>query len=93
MSAPRHASFAIDLDGRQAGLVRQALAARPYREVHALIGRLDGWQAGSPFVLDGAELLLVVQALADLPYRRVHGLVGSLCRQLAALTGAAREPA
>ena len=82
---PRGACFAIGLDLRQARLVAEALAERPYCEVHVLMGRLEAWAAradGAPFALDHAELLAILRALGDLPYRRVHALVGSLRHQL-----------
>lgn len=84
MNARLPARFALGLDARQAALAVEALAARPYAEVHVLIGRLDAWRAradGAPFVLGQAELVLMLQALADLPYRRVHVLVDCLQRQ------------
>jgi hypothetical protein len=95
------ARFAIGLDLRQGRLVREALEERPYREVEALVGRIDAWAgqafgpggSGAPFVLDLAELVLLVDALADLPYRRVHALVKGLEQQIAGLRAPAREAA
>lgn len=85
MNLPLQGRFALGLDGRQARLVREALAGLPWRSVHALVARLDAWlrQPAAPFVLAADELALVLEALADLPYRRVHGLIASLRTQLA----------
>jgi len=89
MSAPAdllaRARFGIGLDLRQARLVAEALAERPYAEVHALVGRLRDWvgeAGGAPFPVDHAELVLILNALGAMPYRRVHALAGSLQRQL-----------
>jgi len=90
------ARFAIGLDARQAALVAEALAERPYVEVHALIARLQAWAAGAdgaPFVLAHAELVLVLRALGDMPYRRVHVLVGALQAQLEGALALLREAA
>jgi hypothetical protein len=95
------ARFAIGLDLRQGRLVREALEGRPYREVAALVDRLDDWAgqafgpagSGAPLLLGYDELVLVVDALADLPYRRVHALVKGLEQQIAGLRAPAREAA
>jgi len=95
-AALARARFAIGLDARQAQLVAEALAERPYVEVHALIARLRAWAAegdGAPFVLGHAELVLVLRALGDLPYRRVHVLVGALQAQLDGALARLREAA
>ncbi|MFP5394277.1 MAG: hypothetical protein ACLGI6_22515 [Gammaproteobacteria bacterium] len=93
--------FAVALDVQQGRLVMEALAARPFREVFELIGRLNAWagaafaiserDAGAPFALTQAELALVIEALGELPYRRVHVLVGSLQSQLDALLAQVRH--
>lgn len=101
LAAAAQARFAIGLDLRQGRLVREALEGRPYRDVEALVGRLDAWAGqafgpagtGAPFVLGYPELVLVVDALADMPYRRVHALVKGLEQQIAGLRAAAREAA
>jgi hypothetical protein len=101
VSTAAQARFAIGLDLRQGRLVREALEERPYREVEALVARLDAWAgqafgpggSGAPFVLDHGELVVVVDALADLPYRRVHALVQGLEQQIAGLRAPARVAA
>jgi hypothetical protein len=101
MNIAMQARFGIGLDLRQGRLVREALEQRPYREVEALVGRLDSWAvlafgpggSGAPFVLGHADLVLIVDALADLPYRRVHALVKGLEQQIAALQAPACEAA
>jgi hypothetical protein len=90
------AHFGLGLDARQVRLVAEALAERPYAEVHALMDRLAAWAGapgGAPFAVGHAELLLILRALGDLPYRRVHVLADALRRQLDAMQCPAREAA
>jgi hypothetical protein len=90
------ARFGIGIDLRQARLVAEALAERPYAEVHGLIGRLQAWVVradGAPFAVAHAELVLILEALGAMPYRRVHALAGSLQRQLDAARAQAGEAA
>jgi hypothetical protein len=89
MNAPLRGRFGLALDERQAALVRTALVELPWRAVHLLVARLEGWTAhrAGPFALDADELALVLEALANLPYRRVHGLIASLRGQLATVDG------
>ncbi|AVR97114.1 hypothetical protein [Pseudoduganella armeniaca] len=89
MNAPLRGRFGLDLDERQAVLVRAALVELPWRTVHLLVARLEAWTArrAGPFALDADELALILEALANLPYRRVHGLIASLRGQLAASEG------
>ena len=95
MTAPVILPLGLALNAGQSSLLLEALGERPFRSVHALIGRLDAW-AGAAFPADAGplhppamafaltlpELALALDALGDLPHRRVYRLVASLQGQL-----------
>lgn len=98
MTAPFPVHLGLALNPDQGRLLMEALGERPFRTVHALIGRLNAWasQAFPPdpspqqapatvFVLTLGELELALDALGDLPHRHVFRLIGSLQGQLQAL--------
>lgn len=85
----------IKLNLQESGLLLQALAERPFKQVFELIGKLNhqAQQFYQPpvtsdksvvFALGSSELSLCIKALGDLPYNQVQGLIAKLHSQLLA---------
>ncbi|OGB25280.1 MAG: hypothetical protein A3I66_04255 [Burkholderiales bacterium RIFCSPLOWO2_02_FULL_57_36] len=85
--------FAITLRNDEGGLVIEALAECPFKQVYDLIGRLNQQANASlahgagpddpvEYMMSAADMKLIAAALGNLPFNRVHSLLESLQSQL-----------
>lgn len=85
----------IQLKLHESGLVLQALAERPFKQVFDIIGKLNhqAQQFYQPpvtndkpvnFTLTAAEFSVCIKSLGDMPYNQVQGLIANLHSQLLA---------
>lgn len=90
--------FSIGLSTDEGGLIVEALAERPFKEVFELIGKLhrqasasgcgdDGRAANHHFTFAAHELALTLKALGALPFNRVDALVRNLNSQMQRQSG------
>lgn len=87
--------LSLELNLHESGLLLQALAERPFKQVFDIIGKLNqqaqafyqppvNSQKQVQFILSPAEFSLCVKALGDLPYNQVQALIANLHEQLLA---------
>ena len=95
-------SLGIELNLHESGLLLQALAERPFKQVFEVIGKLNHQaqafyqppvnnQKRILFSLGAAEFSLCIKALGDLPYNQVQALIANLHAQLMAQQLPGRE--